>query len=85
MSTTISFRLSDEEIEILKQERQGDESLQQIAQRLVRERLGTLRTSPTKLPTVPTSEHTDRLEKLYLELLQRVDRIENETLGKFAA
>jgi hypothetical protein len=56
----ISFRLSDKELEVLERERQEHESINQVAARLLRERLGL---------TTGNNEETKTLEALISEII----------------
>ena len=88
ISQVISFRLGDSGLEALKQQQQPGESLNQTAQRLLKQSLGlsTVSTemSTINLSTVSTVDVDSRITAQLAPLQEKLTQLET-ALGEFVA
>jgi hypothetical protein len=80
-SQVISYRLTTDEVLVLRQKAFPGESDNQTAQRLIRETLG-LSTQSTELSTVPTATLDERIESIVEERLSSFAGNQNELLSR---
>ena len=87
-SQVISYRLSEEEVEALRQYQRSEESLNQAAQRLLREALklstASTTTSTASLSTLSTVDVDSRITVQLAPLQEKIAQLET-ALGEFAA
>ena len=84
----ISFRFGDQELEALKAQQQPGESLNQTAQRLLKQSLGvsttSTLTSTAVLSTMSTEVVDSRIAEQLAPILEKLKQLE-AGLGEFAA
>lgn len=87
-SQVISYRLSEVEVEALRQYQRSEESLNQAAQRLLREALklstASTTTSTASLSTMSTVDVDSRITVHLAPLQEKIAQLET-ALGEFAA
>ncbi|WP_407898486.1 hypothetical protein [Scytonema sp. NUACC26] len=87
-SQVISYRIGDVELQVLRQHQHPGESLNQTAQRLLREALGLSTTSKelstTPLYTLSTNDVDNRIASQLAPLQEKLNQLET-ALGEFIA
>ena len=85
ISQVISFRLGDSGLEALRQQQQPGESLNQTAQRLLKQSLGlSTEMSITSLSTLSTADVDSRIAAQLAPLQEKLNQLET-ALGEFVA
>ena len=88
ISQVISFRLGDSGLEALKQQQQPGESLNQTAQRLLKQSLGlstvSTKMSTVSLSTLSTVDVDSQITAQLAPIQEKISQLET-ALGEFAA